>query len=263
MPLQAVIVNADDLGLDSATNAGIFWAFEQGLISSTTVMANMPSFEEAAKEIKARGLVGRIGVHLNLVEGRPLTKSILSCDRFCTPDGMFHGELRGKGKWFQMTSLEVDAVWEELAAQVGACRRLLGEPTHLDSHCHFHYSWSIGRLVAKLASSEKIMAVRLNINFHGSRRASRRLIRYAYNLRLYLAGLTRVHYFTTGKEIGSLERLNGIAEVMVHPKMVAGDRVIDAEMGVELSSVLDLLKPIKLISYKDRLSHSGKCLPAF
>ena len=261
MPLQAVIVNADDLGHDSATNAGIFWAFEQGLISSASLMANMPGFEEASKEIKARELVNRIGVHLNLIEGRPLTKSILSCDRFCTPDGMFHGKLRNK--WFQMTSLEVDAVWEELTGQVGACRRLLGEPMHMNSHCHFHYSWSIGRLVAKLAKSEKIMAVRININFRNSR-VSRRLIRYAYNLRLYLAGLARVHYLMTGAEIGpKIEGLTGIAEVMVHPKMVADNRVIDAEMGVELSSVLDLLRPIKLISYKDCFSHSGKCLPAF
>ncbi len=262
MPLAAAIVNGDDLGLDSASSAGIFWAFEKGLISSSTAMANMPGFDDACREVYARGLSGRIGVHLNLVEGRPLTKAILSCDRFCGPDGMFSGTLRDKR--FHMTKWEVDAVREELRSQIGACRRLLGEPTHMDSHCNFHYSWAMGRLVTELAKSEKIRAVRINTNYFGNSRLSKRLVRYAYNLRLYRAGLARVCYLTRGIELSpDVEYLSGVIEVIVHPKMTTGNRVIDAENGEELASVLKVLRPVKLISYKDRLSDSSKCLPAF
>jgi hypothetical protein len=262
MSVQAAIINGDDLGLDSAANAGIFWAFEHGLISSTTAMANMPGFEDACEEARHRGLVGRIGVHLNLIEGRPITETILSHERLCGPDGTFNGQLRNK--WFHMTAREVEAVREELTAQIGACRRLLGEPTHLDSHYNFHYSWPMGRIVADLAGTEKIAAVRINTNCCVSSKLSKRLARYVYNLRLYRAGLARVRYLTRGIDLSpSIDNLSGIVEVIVHPKMINGKRVVDAENGAELTSVLKVLKRVKLISYRERLSSSSKCLPAF
>ena len=46
MPRQ-VIVNADDFGLSACENAVILGAFQAGLISSATAMANMPAFETA------------------------------------------------------------------------------------------------------------------------------------------------------------------------------------------------------------------------
>jgi predicted glycoside hydrolase/deacetylase ChbG (UPF0249 family) len=42
-----LIVNADDLGLDSRTNAAIIATLEQQCCSSATLMANMEGFEEA------------------------------------------------------------------------------------------------------------------------------------------------------------------------------------------------------------------------
>src|SRR5690606_10006865 len=45
--IQRVIINADDFGLSSDENRTIISAFQQGLISSATLMANMPAFEEA------------------------------------------------------------------------------------------------------------------------------------------------------------------------------------------------------------------------
>src|SRR5690606_41564137 len=45
--IQRVIINADDFGLSHEANRTILGAFQQGLISSATLMANMPAFEEA------------------------------------------------------------------------------------------------------------------------------------------------------------------------------------------------------------------------
>lgn len=41
---QQVIVNADDFGLSACENAVILGAFQAGIISSATAMANMPAF---------------------------------------------------------------------------------------------------------------------------------------------------------------------------------------------------------------------------
>ena len=42
------IINADDFGLSSSVNK-IVESFNNGLINSTTLMANMPGFEEAVE----------------------------------------------------------------------------------------------------------------------------------------------------------------------------------------------------------------------
>ena len=42
-----LIVNADDFGMSAAVNKAILKAFQEKLISSTSIMANMPGFDEA------------------------------------------------------------------------------------------------------------------------------------------------------------------------------------------------------------------------
>ena len=40
--MKSVIINADDFGYSPAVNAGIIKAYEDGILTSTTLMANMP-----------------------------------------------------------------------------------------------------------------------------------------------------------------------------------------------------------------------------
>ena len=44
-----VIVNADDFGMNHNVNLAIDYCFKKNIISSTTIMANMPGFDEAVK----------------------------------------------------------------------------------------------------------------------------------------------------------------------------------------------------------------------
>jgi hypothetical protein len=73
-----VIVNADDFGLSACDNAVILGAFQAGVISSTTAMANMPAFEAACSMARHPLLEGRVGLHFNLTAGRPLSRRILT-----------------------------------------------------------------------------------------------------------------------------------------------------------------------------------------
>src|SRR5690554_8023179 len=83
-----VIVNADDLGLDSETNGLIWEAFALGCVSSATLMANMLAFEEACAGIAERGLHGAVGWHFNLTYGERLTDGLGRHPRVCR-DGQF------------------------------------------------------------------------------------------------------------------------------------------------------------------------------
>nr|BFE95654.1 hypothetical protein GCM10020185_61900 [Pseudomonas brassicacearum subsp. brassicacearum] len=84
MPRQ-VIVNADDFGLSLSENALILRAFETGVISSATAMANMPGFEQACEMARQPLLNGHVGLHFNLSYGPPLGQAITSRPVFATP----------------------------------------------------------------------------------------------------------------------------------------------------------------------------------
>lgn len=73
MLLPRIIVNADDFGCDAATNGRIIDCFEQGLISSATVMANMPCFNEIMQWWESQEKKPKLGIHLNLDEGKPVS----------------------------------------------------------------------------------------------------------------------------------------------------------------------------------------------
>ena len=60
-----LILNADDFGLSPSVNKGIVEAFQQGIISSATMMMNTPYTDEAIELAKKHNLKN-IGIHLNL-----------------------------------------------------------------------------------------------------------------------------------------------------------------------------------------------------
>ena len=71
-----LFVNADDFGLSHEVNMAIVEAFKKGLINNTTIMVNMPGFEEAVRLAEKYGFFDRVGLHLNLFEGKHLTEDI-------------------------------------------------------------------------------------------------------------------------------------------------------------------------------------------
>ena len=68
-PVRRLIVNADDLGYDPAVNEGIVRAMRSGVVTSSTLMVNLPHSAHGAT--LARGLP--VGLHLNLSRGAPLS----------------------------------------------------------------------------------------------------------------------------------------------------------------------------------------------
>ena len=85
------IINGDDFGLSEEVNRAVADCFALGLIDRTTLLVNMP-LSEAARELAAsRGFLGRVGLHINLVEGRPLTVRCRENPVLCDENGLFAG----------------------------------------------------------------------------------------------------------------------------------------------------------------------------
>lgn len=82
-----IIINADDFGYSKAVNEAIDLCMVQGLISSTTLMANMPFASEAVNRACLNKYEECIGAHITLTEGKALSRSILNCNRLVDKDG--------------------------------------------------------------------------------------------------------------------------------------------------------------------------------
>ena len=87
--MRTLIVNADDFGLSASVNAGIVHAHVAGIVTSTTLLANGAAFVEAVALARRHPTLG-VGVHLDLVEGRPLSAPA-TVGSLVDPDGAFVG----------------------------------------------------------------------------------------------------------------------------------------------------------------------------
>ncbi len=78
MKSKKLIINADDLGLNDLITDAIIYSHKNGIVTSSTIMVNMPGFKYAVKKIKEVPKLG-VGIHFNLTEGYPIAdKSKLS-----------------------------------------------------------------------------------------------------------------------------------------------------------------------------------------
>lgn len=131
---RRLIVNADDFGRSPGINRGIVAAHQYGIVTSTTLMVNLPWSAEAAELAERVPNLG-IGLHLNFCYGPPLTASSVS---LLGPDGRLDRDLPRLRE--RATTADVD---REARAQLARFRELLGrDPTHIDSHQHVH-SWPV------------------------------------------------------------------------------------------------------------------------
>lgn len=131
--MKQLIINADDFGYNRQITDGIVESHLNGVVTSTTAMANMPGIEYAATCVHAVPKLS-IGVHLTLTQGKPLSASE-QVATLVKPDGCFYTfrELLGrmlKGK------VRREHVEQELSAQIQHLVDLGIRPTHWDSHHH-------------------------------------------------------------------------------------------------------------------------------
>src|SRR5699024_8637436 len=124
--MSLLIINADDFGYSTGVNYGIIHSYQHGILTSTTLMANMPGFDAGvnlAKENKGLG----VGIHLVVSCGSPLRKDVSS---LTDNNGYFHN-ISFYEKEF---SISMDDLYKEWKAQINKIIESGIEPTHLDSH---------------------------------------------------------------------------------------------------------------------------------
>jgi chitin disaccharide deacetylase len=128
--MKKLIINADDFGYSRAVNYGIIDCFQYGVLTSTTMMPNMPGAEHAAVLAKAHKDLG-VGIHLVLTCGKPL---LTTHNTIVDNNGLFRNLAFYQGA-YTIDADEVEAEWE---AQIERFLSFGLTPTHLDSHHHIN-----------------------------------------------------------------------------------------------------------------------------
>lgn len=234
-----VIVNADDFGLDHKVNAVIVQAFHAGLISSATLMANMPAFEAACALAHQASLAGRIGLHFNLTYGRPLSQAIAAQARLCNAQGEFDLGLRQRT--LRLSTAERQAITEELEAQWARCVDHGVQLSHLDSHQHVHNIWPVGAIVAGFARRQGV-PIRLARNVGANIGPLKRVFKTLLNQHLKRLCGTCVDHVCTPLDLQhGLAPADGVLELVAHPSALGHDDFGDAYLapGVSLRQLLD------------------------
>lgn len=127
-----LVVNADDLGLSAAVNAGIAAAHEHGIVTSASLMVRKPAAEAAAALAGEHPSLA-VGLHIDIGQWDYESGEWIVAYERCPPD-------------------DPAAVERECRDQLAAFRELTGrDPTHLDSHQHTHTSEPVASAAAEMA----------------------------------------------------------------------------------------------------------------
>jgi len=148
---RCIIINADDFGLTKGINKAVRQAHSEGVLTSTTLMANMPAAQQAVEIAKELPRLG-VGVHLNLLEGQPVSNESSVKQMLCR-QGRFVRSAAALAVKAALSKNVRKAIKIELEAQI---RRVIDygiKPTHLDSHKHIHCFPCIFPIVCGLAES--------------------------------------------------------------------------------------------------------------
>ena len=155
---KRVIINADDFGLCPGVNKAVARAHTDGVLTSATIMTNMPAAAEAVEIARKLPTLG-VGVHLNLTEGRPLSPQA-AVRPLLDADGRFAFSLAKLSLFSLAPHSFRNAIRTELAAQIQWLLDNALKPTHLDSHKHFHTFPHLFSIVCQLARRFEIPAIR-------------------------------------------------------------------------------------------------------
>src|SRR6202046_1229395 len=286
--MKQLILNADDFGMTRGVNEGIIRAHREGVLTSTTLMANGPEFDDAVSRAKLNPNLG-VGCHLVLVGG-PSVAPREKISSLAAANGNLPESLAGLVGRLSSGLIRMKAIERELRAQIDKIRSVGIEPTHLDTHKHTHAHPKVMEAVAGCARDLEITRIRkpmenLRDSWATTRHedsgrakellaaaAARAVTPWFQTIARKYGLLSPDHFLglamTGGLGPAALRRMidtlsDGSTEIMLHPGICdvdlarSGSRLIE-QRETEMQGLLDpdvrsalIERDIRLISYRE------------
>lgn len=154
-----MIINADDFGYSPRRDQAIIDLFKQRSISSTSLLVNGDNAYQACLYAKQYNLP--MGIHINLTEGRPVTKDFNRIKSLVDSNGVMHGKF-GLRSELDKGSVQPEHIEHEIINQLNKFKELTNgqSPVHIDGHQHVHVHPMIVEILARLSREYKIKYVR-------------------------------------------------------------------------------------------------------
>lgn len=157
--MKRLIVTADDFGAAPEVNDAVEAAHRGGILTAASLMVAAPASEDAIA--RARRLPSlRVGLHLVLVEGRPLLDPS-AVTHLVDANGRLRSDMAALGAVIAFSKPARRELAAEITAQFEAFRATGLELDHCNAHKHFHLHPVVGRLVAAIGARFGLRAARV------------------------------------------------------------------------------------------------------
>ena len=161
--MKRLIVNADDFGFTRGVNTGIVRAFTEGILTSTTLMANGEAFDHAIALVRENPALG-VGCHLAAVGGKAISGE---ANHLASDDGSLPKTLTELIMKLARRAIRSSDIEREFAAQVERVIAAGIRPTHLDTHKHTAIHPAVMQALARVANDFNIRRIRFPFEMSG------------------------------------------------------------------------------------------------
>ena len=156
---KKLIVNADDFGYSTSVNQAIIKAFDEGVLTSCSLMVGETAFDEAVELARLRPKLA-VGLHLVVICGRSVLPSN-EIPNLVDDKGNFPLDPFLTGVKYYFSSAAQIELRKEIYAQMERFASTGLPFSHVDGHLHLHMHPTVFAILAEAAETFGVKRVRL------------------------------------------------------------------------------------------------------
>ena len=157
--MKRLIVTADDFGAAVEVNDGVERAHRDGILSAASLMVAGAAANDAVQ--RARVMPGlRVGLHLVLVDGRPVLPAAAVPD-LVDKSGNFRNDMARSGAAMFFLPRVRAQLAAEIEAQFAGFEATGLKLDHVNAHKHFHLHPTVAALIVKLGKKHGVRGARV------------------------------------------------------------------------------------------------------
>jgi len=157
--LKRLIITADDFGAAREVNDAVEAAHRDGILTAASLMVSAPATADAIGRARRMPSL-RVGLHVVLVEGRPVLPAS-AVTHLVDGSGVFRSDMGALGTVISFSRQARRQLAAEITAQFAAFRATGLTLDHCNAHKHFHLHPVVGGLIAAIGSRFGLRAARI------------------------------------------------------------------------------------------------------